>query len=186
VEIDDAVALIAGGIPERGGVWADFGAGEGTFTRALARILGRDARIYAVDNDRAAIEALTRWNRHDAANVIPVVADFRHTLKLPDLDGAPLDGLLLANALHFVPDADRVLANLAAMLRVGGRAVFVEYDRRARSRWVPYPIRPSRLEQLTAVAGLSPPTLIARTDSMYGGVLYSAVALRADAHSMRS
>jgi len=37
MKIDDARALIAGAVPRRAGVWADLGAGDGTFTQALAR-----------------------------------------------------------------------------------------------------------------------------------------------------
>jgi len=58
MKIDDAQALIAGAVPRRAGVWADLGAGDGTFTQALARLLEPGSRIYAVDRDRAALAAL--------------------------------------------------------------------------------------------------------------------------------
>ncbi|MGH7674960.1 MAG: hypothetical protein ACREMV_06785, partial [Gemmatimonadales bacterium] len=41
-----------------------------------------------------------------------------------------LDGILLANALHFVRNPDVVLARLAARVRPDGRVVVVEYDGR--------------------------------------------------------
>jgi ubiquinone/menaquinone biosynthesis C-methylase UbiE len=180
VEIRDAVALIADAVPKRGGIWADLGAGEGTFTRALAELLGPDATIYAVDSDRAAIEALARWSR-TASNVVPVAGDFTRPRTLAELGEATLDGILLANSLHFVPDPKRALTDLVRLLRPGGRAVFVEYDRRARSRWVPYPISPAQLSELAAGAGLSTPSVIARTSSAFGGELYAAVSQRGDA-----
>ena len=34
------VALIRGGVPRAGGVWADLGAGTGNFTWALAELIG--------------------------------------------------------------------------------------------------------------------------------------------------
>jgi SAM-dependent methyltransferase len=177
VEIRDAVALIAGAVRERGGRWADFGAGEGTFTRALVELLGPDATIYAVDTDRAAIAALSHWIR-DARNVVPMLGDFTRAETVMKLSDAPLDGILLANSLHFVRDPARVLAALVTLLRPGGRAVFVEYDRRARSRWVPYPIPPARLGELASAAGLSTPRIVATSESAFGGVLYAAVAER--------
>jgi ubiquinone/menaquinone biosynthesis C-methylase UbiE len=134
------VSLIRAAIPKHGGTWADLGAGEGTFSRALAELLGPDSRIYAVDSDASALAALDRWPGAVRPNVIPVVADFSRPFELPGLRGTPLDGILLANALHFIRDADEVLARLVAQVRPGGRVVFVEYDRRAPSRWVPYPI----------------------------------------------
>lgn len=170
------MALLAGAVPRRPGTWADIGAGEGTFTRALAQRLGPGSRIYAVDRDARALAALRR--EASDAEVIPVVADFTRPFDMPGLAGALLDGVLIANALHFVPDAAIVLARLAARLRVGGRLVLVEYDRRRASRWVPHPIAPARLPALAASAGLSTPVIVATRPSAFGGDLYVAAADR--------
>ena len=174
----DAVTLITGAIKQRGGTWADLGAGDGTFTRALAELLGPDSRIYAVDRDASATAALARWASSSAPNVIPVTADFTRAFGLPGLDDAKLDGILLANALHFVRDADVVLARLAEWVRSDGRVVIVEYDRRAASPWVPYPIPSARLPVLAAAAGLSTPTITGTRPSLFGGTLYAAAAVR--------
>ena len=85
VNTRDAVALIAGAVGEPGGTWADLGAGTGTFTRALAELLGATSRIYAVDRDPADIDALKRWSVREAPNVIPVEADFTRALNFPQL-----------------------------------------------------------------------------------------------------
>jgi ubiquinone/menaquinone biosynthesis C-methylase UbiE len=170
----DAASLIEGAVPPTAKTWADVGAGDGTFTRALVQLLGREARIYAVDRDARALASLQRWAAGDRANVIVLEADFTRGLELRE----SLDGLLVANALHFVRDADVVLARLAKLLRAGGRAVIVEYDRRAASRWVPYPISSSRLPDLAAAAGLSQPKITATRPSAYGGTLYVAAADR--------
>ena len=174
----DAVRLIAGAVPRGTGTWADIGAGDGTFTRALVERVGPRGRIYAVDRDARAVETLERWATKDAPNVIPVVADFSDPLDLPGLADRMLDGMLLANVLHFVRDADAVLARLAARLRPGGRVVLVEYDRRRASRWVPHPIPAARLPALAASAGLSTPVITATRPSAYGGILYVAAADR--------
>ena len=173
----DAVRLIDGAIPRHAGTWADFGAGDGTFTRALAEILGRKAKVYAVDRDPRAMAAVERWAAKSAANVIPVVADFTRPFELPGLDGA-LEGMLFANALHFVRDADVVVARLAEWLRPGGRVVIVEYDRRPASLWVPYPVPAARLPALAESAGLATPVIVATQPSAYGGDLYVATADR--------
>ena len=174
----DAAALLAGAEPERSGMWADLGAGEGTFTRALAELLGPDSTIYAVDRDAKAVAALERFALTARAKVIPVAADFTRPFELPGFRKKLLDGILLANALHFVRDADVVLARLAAIVKPGGRVVFVEYDRRAASRWVPYPIPVERLPALAASAGLSTPAFTASRPSAYSGDIYVATALR--------
>lgn len=174
----DAVALLAGAVPRQAGTWADLGAGGGTFTRALVALLGPDGRVYAVDRDARLVAALGRWATKDAPNVIAVAADFTGPFDLPGLPAPELDGILLANALHFVADGAAVLRRLARWVRPSGRVVVIEYDQRAASRWVPYPIPPVRLAELAASAGLAAPTVTATRPSAFGGTLYVAVAER--------
>lgn len=178
VNTHEAIAFISAAVAHSPGTWADIGAGDGTFTRALAELLGPDARIYAVDRDARAVAALERWAKKERPNVIPVHADFARPFELPGLHDAQLDGILLANSLHFVPDQDVVLGRLAQWIRPGGHVVLVEYDRCAPpSRWVPYPIPPARFEELARSAGLTAPTITATRPSTFGGVLYAAAAV---------
>jgi SAM-dependent methyltransferase len=170
----DAIALIDDAIVGHGNSWADIGAGSGTFTRALRSLLRLDSRIYAVDHDKDAISNL----REIGSGVIPVEADFTAPFALP---GNPaLDGILLANALHFVPNPGDVLGRLAGLVRPGGRVVIVEYDRRAANPWVPYPIRSERWPEVSAAAGLTTPLITGRTPSKYAGELYVGVATKPD------
>src|SRR5919201_5247126 len=103
----DHVALLAGGIRHgEGGVWADLGAGTGAFTLALADLIGPHGVIHAVDRDRAALAEL----RAAFVSSLPqtelrvVPADFTRRLDLADLDG-----VVMANSLHFVDDKLPVL-----------------------------------------------------------------------------
>ena len=152
----------------------DVGAGDGTFTRALVQLLGPGSKVYAVDADANALAKLGQWATREGASVIPVVADFTRGFELLGLEQRPLDGILAANALHFVPDPAKVLAQLVERLRPSGRVVLIEYHRRRASRWVPYPIDKERLPDIAAHAGLTSPTIVATRPSMYGGELYAA------------
>lgn len=172
----DAEALLAGAVPAAAAAWADLGCGDGTFTLALARRLGAGSVIYAVDRDAAALETLVRRAAKEAARVIPVTADFTHGLELPGLAERPLDGMMLANALHFVDDAERVLGGLALRLRPGGRVVLIEYDGRRPGPWVPHPIDAKVWPALAAAAGLVDPAVTARRRSAFGGDLYVGIA----------
>jgi trans-aconitate methyltransferase len=167
----DARGFIEAAVGDSGGVWADIGAGTGVFTRALRSLLHPGSRIYAIDNDPMAIAALGRIGD----DVIAIHADFSKPFAFPE---APIDGLLFANALHFVPDAATVLRRLVEQLKPAGRVVIVEYDRRAASPWVPYPLRSDRWPDLAAASGLAHPAVTARRKSEYAGELYAAVAER--------
>ena len=178
----DAIELIRDAVGGRGGVWADLGAGTGTFTRALSAVLGAGSTVFAVDADARAVRALRELSTSTSAGarVIAVKADFAQPLVLPGLvrGQAQLDGILLANALHFVRDPERVLSRLVEHLRPGGRTIVVEYDRREASEWVPFPIPASRWPRLAESAGLAEPAITATRPSSYSGVLYTAVATR--------
>jgi ubiquinone/menaquinone biosynthesis C-methylase UbiE len=167
----EAVELIRDAVSGAGVTWADLGAGDGVFTRALAELLGPAARIYAVDRDKRALASL---NRRAASSVTTVTADFTKPFDLPGLGPPGLDGVLLANALHYVRDDAGMLTRVAAMLRSGGRVVLIEYDRCGANPWVPYPILKARLPELAAAAGLTPPVFTATRPSSFGGDLYVA------------
>lgn len=171
----DAIDLLSGAVSRGPAVWADLGAGTGTFTHALAALLGPGSRIYAVDRDQRALARLRRIVPHDHVTVVPVSANFTHPV---DLGAEPLDGVLLANALHFVASPDAVVGWWAARVRPHGRVVIIEYDQRRASRWVPYPIPSAGIPALAAAAGLGTPSIIATRPSAFDGVLYVAVAHR--------
>ncbi|MGH7680235.1 MAG: class I SAM-dependent methyltransferase [Gemmatimonadaceae bacterium] len=173
VRIQEAADFIRSAVAARGSMWADLGAGAGVFTRALVQLLGADSRIYAIERAEDAVASLTAWATAEAPNVTVIQADFTAQLNLPELDG-----IVLANALHFVPDPAKVLAQLVTLLRPGGRVVLVEYDRRESSRWVPHPIPIASLRALADAAGLGRPTVAESRPSEYGGILYAAYADR--------
>ena len=169
--------LLRDAVPAGGRAWADLGAGDGTFTRALAAILGPGARILAMDRDPRAVAALERLAQR-VPGVQASLADFSRPLDPPGGGEGTLDGILFANSLHFVAAAPVVLARLTRWLRPGGRAVLIEYDRRPASRWVPHPIPAEDWPTLAAAAGLSRPAVVARWRSAFGGDLYVAIADR--------
>lgn len=170
----DAARLIASAVSRRSR-WADLGAGTGTFTNALAMLLGAGGRVYAIERDPRAIRSLETLARHraadDRAEITVMRADFTAALELP-----PLDGALLANALHFVTGAAQapLLGRISAQLEPGGALLVVEYDNRPPSRWVPFPVSLARLTELARETGLGAPELIGRRESAFGGTMYAA------------
>ena len=106
VNHDDHVRLIETAIDRnRGGVWADFGAGSGAFTLAIRDIAGPDAAIVAVDRDRASLRTLraTMERRFPGTRLSLLQADIADRLTLPRLDG-----ILAANAIHYIPKSSQV------------------------------------------------------------------------------
>ncbi len=168
----DLVGLIEDGVTEPGGRWAELGAGEGAFTLALADLLGAGAHITAVDRDAGALRSLGS-QRFAGAVVETKVADFTRPLGLSNLDG-----ILMANSLHFVRDKAPVLESVRLMLRPGGKLVVVEYGSDRGNPWVPHPFSYERWEKMAAQAGFVRTRLLRTIPSRHLGSMYSAVSER--------
>ncbi|HYR08963.1 MAG TPA: class I SAM-dependent methyltransferase [Longimicrobium sp.] len=174
----DALELLRAAVPAaEGEAWADLGAGTGVFSRALATLVGRAGRVIAVDRDARALASI-RGRRYPpegpAAAIEVVVGDVTQPLALP-----PLDGVVMANVLHFIADAAGTLRRVAGLLRPGGRLVLMEYEGRRPGPWTPYPVDAARFVELAAASGFTPPHIAARRPSRFGGEIYVAVTERA-------
>ena len=173
----DHVRLIRDAVDDHGGTWADFGSGQGAFTLALADVLGNDGSIVSVDRDARALEAqrteMVRRFPPDA-HVDYRVADFTRAIDLPQLDG-----IVMANSLHFVRDVDKasVVRRLLARLHPDGRFVLVEYDADAGNQsGLPYPLSFGTWRRQAAALGLTEPRQVGRVPSRFLGAIYAAVA----------
>jgi ubiquinone/menaquinone biosynthesis C-methylase UbiE len=175
VDHAELVGLLRDGVGAKGGTWADLGAGEGAFTLALADLLGPTAHITAVDRDAGAMRRLggEMGKRFPGTELAVVVADFTRPLTL-----AGLDGVVMANSLHFVRDKRPTLEAVREMLRPGGSLVIVEYGADRGNPWVPHPFSFSTWERLAAEAGFEGTRLLKTIPSRYLGSLYSAVSKR--------
>ncbi|HYU48320.1 MAG TPA: methyltransferase [Candidatus Limnocylindria bacterium] len=159
-------------------IWADLGSGSGAFTLALAELLGPGGRIVSVDRDAAALhqQAMAMAARFPDVALEQRVADFTTDLGLP-----PLDGIVMANALHFQRDREAMVRTVFGMLRPGGRFVLVEYDADRGNPWVPHPLSFATWRTMGVAAGFEEPQLLGRVPSRFLGAIYSALAIRPDA-----
>jgi ubiquinone/menaquinone biosynthesis C-methylase UbiE len=177
---DEAVAFLAAAGPWRGR-WADVGAGSGTFTRAMAEMIGPEGVVYAIDRDERAVvslRAVAARGDTGAARVAAVRGDMRDLSAIDELSGVALDGVLFANVLHFIRKPEDVLVSASRLLREGGRIVVIEYDRRLPNPWVPHPLPLDRLVEVARKARLAVPVEVGRRASAYHREMYCAVLAR--------
>jgi len=178
---DDHVNLLRPANLPHGGTWADFGAGGGAFTLALSELVGSKAEIYAIDKDRAGFEKLEQSHRArfgTSQNIHPVRADFTGALSLP-----PLDGIVMANSLHFFKDKEKVLRHVRSFLKLNGALLLVEYNVDSGNMWVPHPLSFETYQGLIPRTGFTEPRLLAKVRSRFLHEFYSAVAYRQDVQS---
>jgi ubiquinone/menaquinone biosynthesis C-methylase UbiE len=157
-----------------GGTWADLGAGTGAFTLALADLIGPHGVIHAIDRDRSALAEL----RGAFVSAVPQAelrvrtADFTRRLDLSDLDG-----VLMANSLHFVDDKSAVLGFVRGYLKHGGRLLLVEYDSDRGNTWVPHPMSFETWTNVATDAGFVETRKLATVPSRFLQRIYSALSL---------
>lgn len=150
--------------------WADLGCGKGLFTLALAHYLQQDSIIYAVDSNRGALSNVEQ--KADRVIIKKIQADFIKD----DLDFQNLDGIIMANSLHFVRDQIDFLRKAGNWLRPDASILIVEYDADLSNPWVPYPISFRALQQLTRQAGFGTVQQLHQRPSIYNRApIYSAV-----------
>ncbi|HYK84410.1 MAG TPA: methyltransferase domain-containing protein [Ktedonobacteraceae bacterium] len=175
---NDHVFLLRKGVPETsetsGRTWADLGSGTGAFTLALADLLGPTGTIYSVDKDRSALREQERAMRarFPSNTVSYIVADFSRRLDLP-----PLDGIVMANSLHFLRDKDATLQLLRGYLKPNGRLLIVEYSTDRGNMWVPYPFSYSTWEKMARKNGFTTVQQLATVPSRFFGGMYSGLSM---------
>ncbi len=159
-----------------GGTWADFGAGSGAFTLALRELIGPAGTIYAVDKDRGALKKLEAAHRsrfHSLDHLILMKQNFAGPLELP-----PLDGVVMANSLHYFNDPEKILRHVREVLKPDGALLLVEYNVDSGNLWVPHPFSFATYRSLARRAGFSEPQLLATIPSSFLREFYSALTYK--------
>jgi SAM-dependent methyltransferase len=169
----DHIDLLRAGMFSTGNVWADFGSGTGAFTLALAELLGVGGEIYSIDKDAAALREQERAMQMRLPNTVVHyrAADFTVPLDLP-----PLDGIVMANALHFRRDKERVVQSIKNYLCPNGHFILIEYNVDRGNVWVPYPLSYPSWEELADRCGFSSTRLLATKPSHFMNEIFSALS----------
>ena len=111
---------------KEGEVIADIGAGSGYFSFRLARHVGAQGRVYAVDVSPDMILHLNRQVRDlKLGNVVTVLCPPDDPL----LGDASIDRFFICDTWHHIQDHPRYLGLLKRMLRPGGQIIMIDFKK---------------------------------------------------------
>lgn len=162
---EEAIALIKDGIDPASGTWADIGAGTGAFTEALRDLLS-SGTVYAFDKNPHMLWRLES-SPHVAIQVIE--GDFTREFELP----TNVEGIVMANALHYAEKPLETLQHVLAHLAPGGTFMLIEYNTdQPNPPYVPYPLSEKTFRSLASNTGLTELEVIGRKASIYQGEMY--------------
>jgi ubiquinone/menaquinone biosynthesis C-methylase UbiE len=108
---------------EPGDTALDLGCGEGYFTIDIARLAGPTGTVFAVDLQDHMLKVVRRRAvRAGVSETVETILGSPAKLELP----APVDFVLAFWMLHEVSDKDRLLGEIAGLMKPGARFLLVE------------------------------------------------------------
>lgn len=146
--------------------WADLGCGNGIFTELLAGIIPAHSKIFAVDRMSQRLNTVMG----NAVSVAFQKTDFEKD----ELNLNSLDGILMANALHFIHDKESLIRKLGSYFAEKKQFLIVEYETESANQWVPFPINFKQLKELFYTLGYQSVEQLNTRRSNYGGEMYMA------------
>ncbi|MSU60109.1 MAG: class I SAM-dependent methyltransferase [Pedosphaera sp.] len=103
---------------------ADIGAGTGYYTRRLAKAVGTNGLVFAVEIQQEMLDILTnKLAAEKVFNVRPVLG----TITDPKLPRAAVDLILMVDVYHEFDHPFEMAQAMCRALKPGGRMVFVEF-----------------------------------------------------------
>jgi ubiquinone/menaquinone biosynthesis C-methylase UbiE len=169
MELQDAINLIKAGVTESPDIqkWADLGCGSGIFTLALSSFLADESTIYAIDKNENQLNTIP--DRFNGSKIEKFLLDF-DSGKFPF---QKMDGILMANSLHYIIDKGSLLNSLARHLRKNGTLIIVEYETLYSNPMVPFPISRRDLYKILDDTGFNNCSYLGERKSRYGHLIYS-------------
>ena len=106
---------------------ADIGAGSGYFSARIAREVGPEGKVYAVDIQQDLMDHLAeRADEEGLANLTPTLG----TPADPNLPAGAVDLIFICDVVHHIENRQAYYAKLAQALKPGGRLAIVDFYKR--------------------------------------------------------
>jgi len=117
---------------KRGQRVLDFGCGAGTYTIPVAKVVGKEGKVYALDKDTEVLNQLEQTAKSEGLKNIVSIVDQSEELKI-NLEDESIDAMLLYDILHYMQPEKRrrVYENGYRILKPG--AILSVYPKHCKS-----------------------------------------------------
>jgi len=107
---------------------AELGCGNfGFFVFPLARLVGRQGKVYAVDIIKSTLEAIKKEAKKDNLSQIETIWSNLETFKAAPIENSSLDSALLVNVIHESDKKIEILRESIRLLKRGGLLLIIEW-----------------------------------------------------------
>ena len=149
LQVDRVIAALA---LTPGARIADLGAGSGVFTIPLAKAVGPNGKVYAIDVDAGLLAIVAEKAKTAGVTTIETIAAGATDPKLPE----PVDVLFICDTMHHLPNQASYVKQFGKLLRPGGRVVVIDF---AEGKWPAgheaFTITPKQVDEWMQAAGFT-------------------------------
>lgn len=108
---------------------AELGCGNfGFFTFPLARLVGKNGSVYAIDVMKSSLNAISARAKESNLNQIKTIWSNLEIFKGTKIEASTLDAALLVNVLHQSDKRADIIREAARMLKSGAKLLIVEWS----------------------------------------------------------
>jgi ubiquinone/menaquinone biosynthesis C-methylase UbiE len=115
---------------------ADLGAGDGTFTVALARLVGSSGHVYATELDKERLAEIRQAAAEAALSNVTVIEGAVARTNLPE---ACCDVLFSRVVYHHLTEPAAINTDIFRALRPGGRLLIIDFEPGGIMNWIGRP-----------------------------------------------
>lgn len=125
----DPEAIVGGLALSEGMKVADFGAGAGYFTIAIAKRVGKSGTVTAIDVLNSALDTIRNKAKAQGLENVEIVRSNLEVLGSGGLEASSLDMVLMANILFQSDKKEEIMAEAVRVLKSGGELVIIDWQK---------------------------------------------------------
>ncbi|PID58800.1 methyltransferase type 11 [candidate division KSB3 bacterium] len=105
---------------------ADIGSGGGFFTLKFSKAVGKQGKVYAIDNDKTKLEFIRSTIIEDKPSNIELILSSEKGISLAE---DSVDLFFSRNSFHHIPNPTEYFSGVKKFLKNNGRIVIIDYKK---------------------------------------------------------